>query len=135
MRRYLLDTNIVSYFIRGQHPALMKRMQLELDEQSCVISSVVRAEVRYGQALMAANDKRRQPINLLLNDLPTLSWDSGAADQYGLLMAELKRLGKPIGHMDTMIAAHALATGLIIVTNNLKDFERVPKLKLEDWTA
>lgn len=110
-------------------------MRLELDEQSCVISSVVRAEVRYGQALMAANDKRRQPISLLLNDLPTLSWDTGAADQHGLLIAELKRSGKPIGHMDTMIAAHALATGLIVVTHNLKDFERVPHLRLEDWTT
>jgi tRNA(fMet)-specific endonuclease VapC len=135
VRRYLLDTNIVSYFIRGQCPALIKRMRLELDEQSCVISSAVRAEVRYGQALMAANDKRRQPINLLLNDLPTLSWDIAAADQYGLLMAELKRGGTPIGHMDTMIAAHALAAGLTIVTHNLEDFERVPHLKLEDWTA
>ena len=134
MRHYLLDANIVSYFIKGLHPNLMTRMKLELEEQSCVISSAVRAEVRYGQAMMAANDKRRQPINLLLNDLPTLSWDSAAADRYGLLMAELRRLGKPIGHMDTMIAAHAIATDLTVVTHNLGDFERVPHLKLEDWT-
>ena len=135
MRRYLLDTNIVSYFIKGHHPKLIKRMQLELEEQSCVISSVVRAEVRYGQALMTGNDKRRQPINLLLNDLPTLSWDIAAADHYGQLMAELKRRGTPIGHMDTMIAAHALATGLTVITHNLEDFKRVSNLKLEDWTS
>ena len=110
-------------------------MQLELEEQSCVISSVVRAEVRYGQALMTGNDKRRQPINLLLNDLPTLSWDIAAADHYGQLMAELKRRGTPIGHMDTMIAAHALATGLTVITHNLEDFKRVSNLKLEDWTS
>jgi tRNA(fMet)-specific endonuclease VapC len=131
--RYLLDTNTVSYFIRRSSSALEQRMSQALAEQSAAISAITRAELRFGQALMDAQDKRRPVIELLLQQLPLLAWTSEAADQYGLLKAQLKLTGAPIGELDTQIASHALAEKLVLVTHNTKHFENVVGLQLEDW--
>jgi tRNA(fMet)-specific endonuclease VapC len=131
--RYLLDTNTVSYFIRRSSSALEQRMAQALSEQSAAISAITRAELRYGQALMEAEDKRRSVIELLLQQLPLLALTSEAADQYGQLKAHLKLTGSPIGELDTQIAAHALADKLVLVTHNTKHFENVLGLQLEDW--
>lgn len=131
--RYLLDTNTVSYFIRRSSSALEKRMAQVLKQQSAAISTLTRAELRYGQALMDAQDKRRQAIDLLLQQLPHLPWTLEAADQYGHIKAQLKVAGEPIGELDTQIAAHALAEGLILVTHNLKHFAKLQELQIEDW--
>ena len=85
MIRYLLDTNILSYFIRGNHPALMRRMVTAMQAQTIATSVICRAEIRYGQALMAGNDKRHKPINLMLLELPALAWTANAAGERGLL--------------------------------------------------
>lgn len=135
MKLYLLDTNILSYFVKGLHPALHERMTQALRRQDIAISAITRAEIRYGQGLMTANDKRRQRIDLLLHSMPTLAWTTAAADRYGEVKALLRRQGVPIGEMDTQIAAHALAEGLPLVTHNTRHFERIPGLKLEDWTV
>jgi tRNA(fMet)-specific endonuclease VapC len=135
MRRYLLDTNTVSYFVKGQYPLLRARMAQAMGAQEVAISAITRAEIRYGQALMAANDKRHQRIELLLEQLPALPWTAEAADRYGTVRAMFKRQGTPIGEMDTQIAAHALAEGLILVTHNTRHFENVPGLKFEDWVV
>ena len=131
MKRYLLDTNIVSYFIKGIHPGLHGRMRLALQAQDIAISAITRAELRYGQNLMAA--KRRVRIDLLMQDLPVMPWNTAAADIYGEIGALLRRQGTPIGEMDTQIAAHALAEDFILVTHNTRHFEKVLGLKLEDW--
>lgn len=133
MMLYLLDTNIVSYFIKGNHPKLSTRMKLAFNKQDIAISAITRAEIRYGQALMASNDKRHKPINLLLEEIPTLPWTTEVADHYGQVKGQLQRQGTPIGEMDTQIAAHALAENLILVTHNTKHFDKVSDLKLEDW--
>jgi tRNA(fMet)-specific endonuclease VapC len=135
VKLYLLHTNIVSYFVKGIHPGLHVRMMLAMQAQDIAISAITRAEVRYGAELMAADDKRRARIDLLLQDLPALPWTAAAADIYGEIKALLKRQGAPIGEMDTQIAAHALAEGLPLVTHNTRHFERIPGLKLEDWMA
>ena len=103
--------------------------------QSIVTSDICRAELRYGQNLMAHEDKRRKAIDLLLHELPALPWTAAAADRYGEIQAYLKRQGMPIGELDTRIAAHALAEDLILVTHNTRQLEDVPGLKLEDWMA
>lgn len=131
--RYLLDTNTVSYFIRRSSSPLEKRMTLALKQNSAAISTLTRAELRYGQALMDAQDKRRNMIDLLLQQLPHLPWTLEAADQYGQIKSQLKRTGEPIGEIDTQIAAHALAENLILVTHNTQHFEKVPGLRVEDW--
>jgi tRNA(fMet)-specific endonuclease VapC len=129
----MLDTNIISYFIKGTNLPLYRRVKQVLLDQNAVISVVTRAELRYGQALMAANDKRRERIDLILDDIPALPWTSNAADLYGQLKSHLRQQGTPIGELDTQIAAHAGAENLIFVTHNAKHFEKVAGLKVEDW--
>jgi tRNA(fMet)-specific endonuclease VapC len=133
--RYLLDTNIVSHFLRRRSPALEVRLPKALAAQSVAISVLTRGELRYGQAAMAAEDRRRSLIDQFLLQLPNLPWTEQAADRYGEIKAEHRRLGTPIGELDTQIAAHALAEGLILVTHNTRHFERVPELAVEDWLA
>ena len=133
MLPYMLDTNIVSYFIKGANLPLYRRVKQVLQDQDAVISAVTRAELRYGQALMAANDKRRERIDLFLDDIPALPWTAEAADFYGQLKTQLCQEGTPIGELDTQIAAHALAENLVFVTHNTKHFEKVVGLRMEDW--
>ena len=133
MIRYLLDTNIVSYFVKGVSGSLVQRMQVGLGAQDIAISAITRAELRYGVGLMDKFDKRRRRIDLLLKELPALPWGDEAADEFGRLKASLRRNGTPVGDFDTQIAAHALAEDLILVTHNTRHFENVPGLKLEDW--
>ena len=130
---YLLDTNILSYFLRDSHPGLYARMAQVLERKEAVISAITRAEVRFGQSRMTLQDKRRRHIDLLLEQLPTLPWTQAAADAYGTLKMQLQSMGRPIGELDTQIAAHALAENLSLVTHNTRHFEKVPGLKLEDW--
>ena len=133
MIRYLLDTNIVSYFVKGVSGSLVQRMQVGLGAQDIAISAITRAELRYGVGLMDKFDKRRRRIDLLLKELPALPWGDEAADEFGRLKASLRRNGTPVGDFDTQIAAHALAEDLILVTHNTRHFERIPDLTLEDW--
>ena len=133
MIRYLLDTNIVSYFVKGVSGSLVQRMQVGLGAQDIAISAITRAELRYGVGLMDKFDKRRRRIDLLLKELPSLPWGDEAADEFGRLKASLRRNGTPVGDFDTQIAAHALAEDLILVTHNTRHFERIPDLTLEDW--
>ena len=131
--RYLLDTNIVSYFLRRSSSALEQRVALGLAQQELAISVLTRAELRFGQAAMAEGDRRRGLIDQFLMQLPTLPWTEQAADHYGHIRDEHRRRGTPIGELDTQMAAHALAEDLTLVTHNLRHFERVPGLLLEDW--
>lgn len=131
--RYLLDTNIVSYFVKGISASLVQRMRAGVGAQNIAISAVTRAELRYGVELMDKFDKRRRRIELVLKEFPTLPWSSDAADEFGRIRAYLKRNGRRVGEFDTLIAAHALAEKLILVTHNTRHFENVPGLKLEDW--
>ena len=133
--RYRLDTNIVSYYLRRSSPALEERLNEGLKERSVAISAITRAELRYGQRGMAPDDRRRPLVDSFLQRLPSVEWSIEAADHYGPLKQTLKMQGTPIGDMDTLIAAHALAEKLILVTHNTRHFERVPGLTLEDWVV
>lgn len=135
MIKFLLDTNILGYFVRNSSPMLQKRVLHALQHQEAAISVVTRAEVRFGLALLAEDDKRRRNVDLLLQELPALPWSVEAADCYGQIAAKLQQTGKAIGVMDTQIAAHALALDLPLVTHNTRHFKRVPGLKLDDWMA
>ena len=135
MIRYLADTNILGYLARHTSPRLRVRMRAAMEAHEVAISVVTRAETRFGQRLLNPDDRRQSAIDALLQEIPTLMWTPDAADRYGDLAAVLQRKGRPIGTMDTMIAAHALAEGLILVTHNTKDFKRVPGLEIEDWAG
>ncbi|MBS4098154.1 MAG: type II toxin-antitoxin system VapC family toxin [Sulfuricella sp.] len=135
MIRYLADTNILGYLLRHTYPALHQRLLAAMQAEEVAISVATRAEIRFGQALLDATDKRRTAIDLLLKEMTTLAWTNATADCYGSLAAHLRKIGQPIGTMDTLIAAHALAENLILVTHNTRHFERVPGLQLEDWAV
>jgi predicted nucleic acid-binding protein len=130
---YLLDTNIVSYYLRRSSPQLEAQLDEALKNNTCVISAITRAELRFGQAYLGLGDVRRQLIDSFLLRLPNLAWSTDAADQYGQIKAQLQRIGRPIGELDTQIAAHALAENLTLITHNTKHFERIEGLKMEDW--
>lgn len=134
MIRYLADTNILGYLARHASPHLIARMRAALEAREVAISAVTRAETRYGQRLLNASDRRQIVIDAILQELPVLNWTLEAADRYGDLAVTLRREGWPITVMDSMIAAHALANSLILVTHNTKDFARIDGLPLEDWT-
>jgi len=131
--RFLLDTNIVSYFVKGVSEGLVRRMQIGFAQQDIAMSAITRAELRYGMALMEARDKRRRRIELLLKELPVLPWGIEAADEFGRIKAHLQRSGTPVGDFDIQIAVHAKVESLILVTHNTRHFERIAGLKLEDW--
>ncbi|SDW49329.1 type II toxin-antitoxin system VapC family toxin [Thiocapsa roseopersicina] len=134
MIRYLIDTDISSYFLKKRYPSLDRRMRAALMANAVAISAITRAELRYGQALLPSDAaKRHALIDAFIAEAPVIDWGSRAADRYGAVAADLRRRGVPIGCMDTKIAAHALAEGLILVTNNADDFGRVPGLTLENW--
>ena len=134
MIRYLVDTNIIGYFARRSSESLLERMQPALNNEEVAISAITRAETLFGLSRLDIHDKRRRTVKLILDEFPCLNWTAEAADRYGEIAAYLEQKGQPIGQMDTMIAAHALVTGLTVVTHNTRHFERVSNLKLEDWT-
>lgn len=135
MIRYLVDTNILGYFARHTPGPLQQRMRRAMEKQEVAISTITRAETRYGLGLLNSDDKRRVSIGLLLQEYPALPWTADAADCYGEIAARLQQTGQSIGEMDTLIAAYALAENLILVTHNTRHFERVPGLTLEDWVV
>jgi tRNA(fMet)-specific endonuclease VapC len=122
MLPYMLDTNIVSDFIKGTNLPLYRRLKQVLQDQDAVIS-----------ALMAADDNRRERIDLFLDDVLALTWTAAAADIYGQLKTQLRQQSTPIGELDTEIAVHALAENLVFVTHNTKHFEKVLGLRVKDW--
>jgi predicted nucleic acid-binding protein len=133
--RYLLDTNVVSDFLRRRSPSLEHRVRDALRAQNCAISVLTRAELRFGQALMAATDGRRALVDGFLGLVPHLPWTGAAADGFGSIKAQHRALGRPRGDIDTQIAAHAIAEGLVLVTHNVRHFEGTPGLVWEDWWA
>jgi tRNA(fMet)-specific endonuclease VapC len=132
---YLLDTNIASYYLRRSSAVLEARVNEGLLRQNVALSVLTRAELRFGQAGMAADDRRRSLIDHFLLQLPSLAWTPRAADHYGALKDSNRRNGTPVGEIDTQIAAHALAEGLTLVTHNTRHFDQVPGLKLVDWMS
>ena len=132
--KYLLDTNICIFAIR-QKPQRVTDKFLQFQADELAISTVTLAELRYGADKSSNPGKNHAALNSFLAPIATVDFDPQCADHYGTLRVRLERLGLPIGPLDTMIAAHALRLRLPLVTNNTKEFARVPGLKLEDWAT
>ena len=128
---YMLDTNICIYLIKKQPESVLLKMQAHMQDGLC-ISSITLAELQHGVSASAAVEKNNIALNQFLSIIEILNFDDEAAFEYGKIAADLKRKGTPIGPMDTLIAGHALATGKTLVTNNVKEFERVVGLKFEN---
>ena len=133
MARYMLDTDIATYVIRGKMPALDQRIASVAAGELC-ISAVTRGELLYGIKLKVGAHRLFRLVDQFLERVSCLPWDAAAATHFAIAAVELHRAGTPIGSMDTMIAGHAIALGSVLVTNNERHFSRVTGLKVENWT-
>jgi len=132
MTRYLLDTNIASCIIKGNSPTVDRHL-VKVEMAQLAISAVTEGELRFGAARLPHATRLHSMIEDFFLRVAALPWDSEAARQYGRLRASLEREGQPVGNLDTMIAAHALALDATLVTND-HVFARIKKLKVVDWT-
>jgi tRNA(fMet)-specific endonuclease VapC len=130
--RYLLDTNIASFIIKGNSPAVDRHVA-RVPMVELAISAVTEGELRFGAARLPHAARLHSLIEDFFLRVAILPWDSDAAQQYGRLRATLEREGQPIGNLDAMIAAHALALDAVLVTND-HAFARIRKLKVADWS-
>lgn len=130
--RYLLDTNVCVDYLAGRFPAVAARLQ-SLPPEEVAISAIAVAELRFGADKSARVDANHQRLDLFLNDVAVLDFDHAAARAYGTLRSALERSGTPIGPNDMLIAAQALAAGVVLVTANLDEFRRVAGLEVESW--
>jgi tRNA(fMet)-specific endonuclease VapC len=131
MLQYMLDTNICIYVIK-RRPAELREQFNRLAGQIC-ISMITLAELYYGVKKSARRIQNLQAVEQFVARLEALPFSAEAAAHYGQVRAELERAGQPAGPHDMLIGAHARSAGLIIVTNNLREFERIPGLRVENW--
>lgn len=132
--KLLLDTNICIYIIKQRPAAVLKRF-LEYQAGDIGISSITLSELRYGVEKSAYREKNTKALDEFIIPLEVASFDEQAARVYGNVRATLEKAGTPIGSMDMLIAAHAVALGIPLVTNNIREFARIPCLTIHDWTA
>jgi tRNA(fMet)-specific endonuclease VapC len=130
--RYLLDTNIVSYFVRGNYPAIRDRL-VRIPSESLAISAVTEAELRYWVRCRPGSLRTRVGVEDVLARIPSLPWDTRAAQSFADSRDALKRRGRVLSTADLMIAAHAQSLNLTLVTHD-SVFAFVDGLKTEDWT-
>ena len=129
---YMLDTNICIYIMKKKPEQVLRRFREVMDEGIC-ISSITLAELEYGMKHSSNPVKNEQALLRFLAPLSILPFGAAAASVYGEIRAYLQSLGTPIGPLDMLIAGHARAEGAILVTNNVREFERVPGLEIENW--
>lgn len=135
MTTFMLDTCICSFIMREMPRSVLERLAEEVaNGNRIVISTITYAEMRYGQIGKKASPKLGLAIDAFVRRLDgILPWDAATVDKTLEVRQQLAALGTPIGNNDAAIAAHALATGCVLVTNNTREFSRVTGLPYEDW--
>ena len=128
----LLDTNTCIYLIKKHPPEVLRRFN-EYTVGDVGISSITAAELHFGVHNSQRPEENRRALEQFLLPLTVAHFDENAAAAYGHVRAHLEKQGTPIGSLDTLIAAHALSLDLTLVTNNVREFERVPGLKVKNW--
>ncbi|WP_342358516.1 type II toxin-antitoxin system tRNA(fMet)-specific endonuclease VapC [Terrarubrum flagellatum] len=131
MSRYMLDTNICIYVTKEMPMHLVERFNASA-EQMC-ISSITYGELRYGVEKSARRLENLRKLEEFAGRLEIFPFTTSAAEHYGQIRADLERAGTPIGNNDLLIGAHARSEGLILVTNNRREFDRIPGLRVENW--
>lgn len=129
----LLDTNICIHLIRERSPEALSRFE-DYEVGELGVSTLTVSELYYGVQKSSRTEDNREALERFLTPLELADFDAGDAKAYGRVRATLESRGEPIGPLDTLIAAHAVALGVTLVTNNTREFERVPGLHTEDWT-
>ena len=130
---FLLDTNVVSDLIRRPHGVITKRISLEGEDNVCT-SIIVASELRFGAHKRSSEQLTRQ-LDLVLSTIQVMPFEAPADRHYAKMRVYLEERGMPIGPNDMLIAAHALALDCTIVTRNIREFSRVPGLKVDNWSA
>ena len=133
MNRFLLDTNILIYTLKNRPQQV--RARFEQHEGSIAVSTVSLGELVFGAERSEKPQENLRVIESLIARLDVLPFDETAAFHFGQIRAELFNQGQPIGPFDTMIAAHARSSGLVLVSNNTGEFSRVSGLRLENWAT
>jgi tRNA(fMet)-specific endonuclease VapC len=133
MAEYMLDTDVASYIMGNKSSALLEKLQTVPTSAIC-ISAITKSEIMYGVEISPRQQTNREAFEFLLRHVQVLDYPAEAAADYGRIRATLKARGALIGPNDTLIAAHARCLGLTLVTNNMREFGRVPGLKIENWT-
>jgi tRNA(fMet)-specific endonuclease VapC len=131
--KYLLDTNICIYIIKQKDTGILRRLQSHKEGETG-ISSITIAELEYGIARSTQLQRNRIALASFLIPFEVVNFDQEAAMDYGLIRTWLEKEGKPIGAMDMLLAAQARSKGIVLVTNNEKEFSMVPGLQMENWT-
>ena len=132
--RYLLDTNICIYIAKHNPPAVRAEFARHATSEMAM-SVVTLGELRFGAEKSQHRHQAFTSIQSLCNLIPACSLPEVAGEHYGQIRAHLQKQGQPIGNNDLWLAAHARAEGWILVTNNQREFDRVPGLQVENWIA
>jgi tRNA(fMet)-specific endonuclease VapC len=128
----MLDTNIIAYAKNNRPESVLQRFMEHRPEDMC-ISAITMAELEFGICKSSKPAQNRLALMMFLSEIQVVPFDGKAAQEYGLIRAELTARGTPIGANDLLIAAHARSLGLTLITNNGREFERVPGLTVENW--
>jgi tRNA(fMet)-specific endonuclease VapC len=131
--RFMLDTNTCIFLIRRKHPRLLQSI-VSCNPGDLGVSVVTLAELEYGVAKSNQLDRNRNALAEFLLPLEIAPFDEMAARSYGIVRAHLESKGTPIGSLDTLIGAHALSRGITLITNNTREFKRIPQLQVADWS-
>jgi len=131
--KYFLDTNICIYII-NKHPATIVAKFSQFELYDIGISAIVVSELQYGTAKSKQPARNQELLDAFLTPFEIVPYDRAAAQSYGVIRTALERRGQLIGREDLLIAAHALSNDFTLVTNNEKEFLRVPNLKVENWS-
>lgn len=131
--RYLLDTNIISYYLKNKYPNIAEHLK-KIPFSSIQIPTIAIAEIEYGCRKCQDYGKTMSIYQQFFNCFEAIPFSETAAIAYGQIRAELETKGEIIGANDLLIAAIALAEDCILVTHNVKEFQKVAGLKIEDWT-
>jgi tRNA(fMet)-specific endonuclease VapC len=131
---YLLDTNICIYIINKSLPKVDRKIE-SINSREIKISTVAIAELEYGASKSQRRESNRKVTNQFLSSFEIIPFEAADAEIFGIIRADLERRGEIIGAYDMMLAAQALSRGLVFVTNNTAEFERVNGLRLENWAA
>jgi len=134
MLRYMLDTDICSYIMKRSSDPLLRRLQ-DVPVGDLCISVITKSELLYGVEMSPRHRQDEEALNAFLGHVEVLEFPDSACSHYARIRAGFKRAGTMIGANDLLIAAHARSLGLTLVTNNEREFGRVPNLAVENWTT
>ncbi len=132
--KIMLDTDICIYLLNDKHPQLLEKIK-NIPIDALAISSIALAELENGMQLSTHIERNQKRLAAFLSEIEVLQFNASAAKHYGIIRSQLTKKGLLIGGNDMLIAAHAVSANYVLVTNNHREFSRVPDLKILDWLA